>query len=120
MGTALIVDGVVEPMELGHLPYLKHTYEYYVSNHALEHKGKKKWRKHVLDVIKRLSDALQPDEVVIGGGNVSHLKKLPHHCRAGDNDDAFLGGFRLWEEEKSGRSSGGTPRKPRRRQPRKK
>ena len=97
LGTALIVDGVVEPMEIGHLPYLKHTYEYYVSDHALEHKGKKKWRKHVKDVVTRLTRALEPDEVVIGGGNVSHLKSLPPHCRAGDNANAFTGGFRLWD-----------------------
>ena len=98
LGTALIVDGIVEPMEIGHLPYLKRTYEDYVSDRALERMGKKKWRKHVADVIERLSRALEPDEVVIGGGNVRHLKDLPPRCRAGDNANAFAGGFRLWEK----------------------
>ena len=101
LGTALIVDGLVEPMEIGHLPYLKHTYEDYVSDSALERMGKKKWRKHVADVIKRLSRALEPDEIVIGGGNVRHLKELPAHCRAGDNANAFAGGFKLWEKPQS-------------------
>ena len=98
LGTALIVDGIVEPMEIGHLPYLKRTYEDYVSDRALERMGKKKWRKHVADVIERLTHALEPDEVVIGGGNVRHLKELPPRCRAGDNANAFLGGFRLWDK----------------------
>ena len=98
LGTALVVGGVVEPMEIGHLSYLKHTYEDYVSDQALERVGKKKWRKHVIDVIKRLSAALEPDEIVIGGGNVRLLKTLPPHCRAGDNANAFKGGFKLWQE----------------------
>ncbi len=98
LGTALIVDGLVEPMEIGHLPYLKHTYEDYVSDRALDRLGKKKWRKHVVDVVKRLAAALEPDEIVIGGGNVRHLKTLPPHCRAGDNANAFKGGFALWEK----------------------
>ncbi len=98
LGTALIVDGIVEPMEIGHLPYLKRTYEDYVSDGALERMGKKKWRKHVTDVIERLTHALEPDEVVIGGGNVRHLKDLPPRCRAGDNANAFAGGFRLWDK----------------------
>ena len=105
LGTALIVDGLVEPMEIGHLPYLKHTYEDYVSDSALERMGKKKWRKHVADVIKRLSRALEPDDIVIGGGNVRHLKELPAHCRAGDNANAFAGGFKLWDKPQS---AGGT------------
>ena len=114
LGTALIVDGRIEPMEIGHLPYLKHTYEDYVSDRALERHGKKKWRKHVLDVIKRLGAALEPDEIVIGGGNVRHLKRLPAHCRAGDNANAFKGGFALWEKDagpRRKRSVRATPRK---------
>ena len=103
LGTALIVDGLVEPMEIGHLPYLKHTYEDYVSDRALERLGKKKWRKHVADVVKRLGAALEPDEIVIGGGNVRHLKTLPPHCRAGDNANAFKGGFALWEKAAAAR-----------------
>jgi polyphosphate glucokinase len=104
LGTALIADGIVEPMEIGHLPYLKHTYEDYVSEQALERMGKKKWRKHVVEVIERLTAALEPDEVVIGGGNVRHLKELPPHCRAGDNANAFAGGFKLWERASASRS----------------
>ncbi len=96
LGTALVVDGHVEPMELGHLPYKKGTYEDYVGLRGLEKWGKKKWRKQVVDVVESLSKALEPDEVVLGGGNVKKLKELPPHCRAGDNFNAFLGGFRLW------------------------
>src|SRR5271154_5040335 len=98
LGSTLIVDGVVEPMELGHLPYKKATYEDYVGARGLSRLGKKRWRKHVFDVVDRLVAALEPDEVVLGGGNVKKLKNLPAHCRAGDNNNAFLGGFRLWQQ----------------------
>jgi polyphosphate glucokinase len=98
LGSTLIVDGIVEPMELGHLPYKKATYEDYVGLRGLKKYGKKKWRKHVADVVERLVAALEPDEVVLGGGNVKKLKTLPKNCRAGDNANAFLGGFRLWEK----------------------
>jgi polyphosphate glucokinase len=98
LGTAMIVEGIVEPMELGHLPYRKHTYENYVGEAGLERHGKKKWRRHVADVVKRLIAALEPDDTVIGGGNVKMLDKLPPHCREGDNANAFRGGFRLWED----------------------
>src|SRR5438132_7448220 len=97
-GSAMVVDGIVEPMELGHLPYKKATYEDYVGLRGLEEWGKKKWRRHVADVVARLIAALQPDDVVLGGGNVKKLKELPRGCRAGDNANAFLGGFRLWEQ----------------------
>jgi polyphosphate glucokinase len=97
LGTTMIVDGIVEPMELGHLPYKKATYEDYVGRGALERLGKKKWRRHVADVVKRLSTALEPDDVVIGGGNAKKLADLPPGCRLGDNANAFLGGFRLWQ-----------------------
>jgi polyphosphate glucokinase len=100
LGTALVDNGIVEPMELGHLPYKKATYEDYVGIRGLEKRGKKKWRKHVFDVVERLWKALEPDEVVLGGGNVHKLKKLPPHCRAGENENAFLGGFRLWDADK--------------------
>jgi polyphosphate glucokinase len=99
LGTALVVDGIVEPMELGHLPYKKGTYEDYVGLRGLQKRGKRKWRKSVFDVVERLSLALEPDEVVLGGGNVKKLKELPPHCRPGDNSNAFLGGFRLWNLE---------------------
>lgn len=99
LGTAMIVDGIVEPMELGHLPYKKGIYEDYVGIRGLDRRGKKKWRQYVADIVALLTAALEPDEVVLGGGNVNKLKDLPPHCRAGDNDNAFLGGFRLWEEK---------------------
>ena len=96
LGTTLIVDGVIVPMELGHLPYRDATFEDHVGEHALERDGKRKWRKRVADVVARLQAALLPDEVVLGGGNVRLLKELPAGCRAGDNANAFTGGFRLW------------------------
>jgi len=98
LGTALVVDGIVEPMELGHLPYKKATYEDYIGLRGLEKRGKKKWRREVAKVVERLTAALEPDDVVLGGGNSKKLKQLPPHCRLGDNANAFLGGFRLWEE----------------------
>jgi polyphosphate glucokinase len=97
LGTAMIVDGVVAPMELSHLPYKKGTYEYYVGRSGLKRRGKKKWRSDVADVVQRLIAALQPHDTVIGGGNVTKLKALPAHTRRGENANAFRGGFRLWE-----------------------
>ncbi len=105
LGSTMIVEGIVEPMELGHLPYRKGTYEDYVGVRGLERVGKKKWRRYVADVVARLIAALEPDDVVLGGGNVKKLKELPPGCRAGDNANAFLGGFRLWEEEDVGKHS---------------
>jgi polyphosphate glucokinase len=99
LGSTIIVDGIAEPMELGHLPYKKGTYEDYVGQVALERRGKKKWRRHVADVAARLIAALEPDDTVLGGGNVKKLDELPPHCRAGDNTYAFRGGFRLWGKE---------------------
>ena len=98
LGTTLIVDGVIEPMELAHLPYRKATYEDYIGERGLERLGKKKWRNYVSDVVALLSAALAPDYIVLGGGNVSKLKELPPNCQAGDNSNAFAGGFRLWED----------------------
>jgi polyphosphate glucokinase len=98
LGSALIVEGIVEPMELAHLPYRKGTFEDYVGIRGLDRYGKKKWREHVADVVAKLVAALEPDDVVLGGGNVKKLKELPPGCRAGDNANAFLGGFRLWDE----------------------
>jgi polyphosphate glucokinase len=103
-GSAMIVDGIVEPMELGHLPYKRGTFEDYVGVRGYERLGRKKWRQHVADVIARLMAALEPEYVVLGGGNVNKLKELPPGCRAGDNANAFVGGFRLWQEL-SGRNS---------------
>jgi polyphosphate glucokinase len=104
LGSTMIVDGMIEPMELAHLSYKKGTYEDYVGERSLEKRGKKKWRRHVADVVKRLIAALEPDDVVLGGGNVKKLKGLPKGCRMGDNANAFLGGFRLWEKA-GGRNS---------------
>jgi polyphosphate glucokinase len=98
LGSAMIVGGLLEPMELGHLPYKKATYEDYVGIRGLEKYGKVKWQKFVADVVKRLIAALEPDDVVLGGGNVHRLTVLPPGCRAGGNNNAFLGGFRLWPE----------------------
>ncbi len=97
LGSAMIADGVIEPMELAHLPYRKATFEDYVGIRGLERLGKKKWRQAVFDVVARLTAALEPDYLVLGGGNAKRLKELPPKCRAGDNANAFLGGFRLWE-----------------------
>jgi polyphosphate glucokinase len=98
VGSAMILDGIAEPMELGHLPYKKGTYEDYVGVRGLDRLGKKRWRHYVADAVAALTAALQPDDVVLGGGNVKKLKELPAGCRSGDNANAFQGGFRLWEE----------------------
>jgi polyphosphate glucokinase len=97
LGSALIVDGVLEPMELAHLPYKEGTYEDYVGLAGLKRVGKKKWRRHVADVVEKLKNALQADYVVLGGGNAKLLKELPEGARLGDNANAFRGGSRLWE-----------------------
>jgi polyphosphate glucokinase len=100
LGSALIVDGVVEPLELGHLPFKKKkTFEDYVSAGALKKRGKKRWRKAVFEVVDRLAAAMQPDYVVIGGGGVDELDELPPNARRGDNTCAFAGGFRLWDPD---------------------
>jgi polyphosphate glucokinase len=106
----------LEPMELRHLPYRKATYEDYIGVRGLKRHGKKRWRKYVADVVKRVAAALQPDDIVLGGGNVKLLKPLPKGCRQGDNANAFVGGFRLWT---TGNSTGATVRLTRtpRRQP---
>jgi ribose 5-phosphate isomerase len=96
LGSAMIVEGIVEPMELGHLPYKKGTYEDYIGRIGLERDGKKKWRRHVFNIVERLIAALQPDDTVIGGGNIAKLKSLPPHSRPGENFKAFRGGFLLW------------------------
>lgn len=98
LGSAMIVDHIVVPMELAHLPYKKATYEDYVGIRGLKKHGKKRWRIHVLDVVKRLASALESDDVVLGGGNVKKLKQLPSGWRTSDNANAFIGGFRLWED----------------------
>jgi polyphosphate glucokinase len=97
LGSALIVDGTVTPMELAHLPYKRgRTYEDYLGDRGRHRLGAKKWRREVTDVVDQLSKALEAEYVVIGGGNARKLKKLPNNARLGNNDFAFLGGFRVW------------------------
>jgi polyphosphate glucokinase len=112
LGSAMVIDGIVEPMELGHLPYRRHTFEDYVGVAGRARLGQKKWEQAVKDVIARLIAALEPEDVVLGGGNVKNLKKLPPGCRAGDNANAFIGGFRVWE--KTTRANRSTSRRSRR------
>ncbi len=98
LGSAMIVDGVLEPMELAHLSY-KHgkTYEDYLGIRGLEKSGKKKWRRQVFKIVEKLKAALEADYVVLGGGNAKKLKKLPPGARMGSNENAFVGGFRMWQ-----------------------
>jgi polyphosphate glucokinase len=104
LGSAMIIDGVLEPMELAHLPYKKgRTYEAYVGKAGLKRLGKKKWRRAVADVLTRLTTALEVNDVVVGGGNAKLLKRLPSHVRVGRNANAFAGGYRLWKAAEVGR-----------------
>ena len=111
LGSALVLNGIAEPMELAHLPYRRGVFEDYIGLRGLEKYGKRKWRRHVEDVVTRLIAALEPDDVVLGGGNARELKKLPHGCRLGDNANAFQGGFRLWKENKIHESTRKTARR---------
>ncbi|MGX8011281.1 ROK family protein [Mesorhizobium sp. ORM8.1] len=100
LGAAMVINNVGQPMELAHLPYKKgESFEDYVGERGLVKRGKKKWRRYVFDVVDRLRAALQPDYVVIGGGNVDKLDELPEKSRRGDNTRAFEGGFRLWRDK---------------------
>src|SRR5215475_10130828 len=100
VGSAMVVEGAVVPLELGQLSYKKGTVEDYLGLRGLQRLGKKKWRQEVAYCIGRLVPALHLDDVVLGGGNVKKLKKLPEGSRGGDNVDAFLRGFRLWEDDR--------------------
>src|SRR5580658_7620665 len=107
LGSALIVDGILEPMELAHLPYKNgKTYEDYVGIRGLKRLGEKKWQRHVTDVVDRLQDAVEAEYVVLGGGNATKVKKLPPHTRLGDNRNAIIGGDRLWDTEVKGTAKG--------------
>jgi polyphosphate glucokinase len=98
LGLAMVVEGVLVPLELGHVAYKgRRTYEELVDTQALRRVGKKRWRREVAVVLDALSAALLPDYMVIGGGNADLLKELPPNARLGDNENAFIGGFRLWE-----------------------
>jgi polyphosphate glucokinase len=96
LGSAVVVEGVVEPMELGHLPFRKRTFEDYVGERGRERLGHKKWEKAVHETVEALRAALEPDEVVLGGGNADRLHELPPGTRLGGNENAFAGGFALW------------------------
>jgi polyphosphate glucokinase len=99
LGSSMIVDGQIVPMELGHLPYRKgQTYEDYLGATGLKRLGEGKWRKHVWAVVELFRAALEPDTVVVGGGNAVRLTQLPPGVRLGQNANAFMGGFRLWQE----------------------
>jgi polyphosphate glucokinase len=103
LGSALVVDNVLEPLELAHLPYRKaRTYEDYLGQAGLKRLGKRKWRRHVAAVVRHLRTAMQADYVVLGGGNVRLIHRLPPHTRCGKNANAFRGGFRLWANRYSG------------------
>jgi predicted NBD/HSP70 family sugar kinase len=103
LGSTMIADGVIEPMELAHLPFRKGTYEDYVGERGLERLGRERWEKAVHETIELFVAAFEPDYVVLGGGNAKRLEKLPDKVRLGRNEDAFLGGFRLWLDAPTGR-----------------
>ena len=98
LGSTLVDRQAVEPLELGHLPYRKATFEDYVGQAGRERLGKKRWREAVAETVELLSKALEPDYVVLGGGNAKLLKELPPNARLGANQNAFIGAFRLWDE----------------------
>jgi predicted NBD/HSP70 family sugar kinase len=99
LGSTMIVEGLIEPMELAHLPFRKATFEDYVGERGRDRLGKKKWRAAVYETIELLTAALEPDYVVLGGGNADKLGELPANIRLGANENAFLGGFRLWDPD---------------------
>ena len=98
LGSALVVEGTVVPMELAHLCFKRGTYEDYLGIRGIKRLGTKKWQEYVEYGVERLISALHPDDVVLGGGNAKKLKNMPKGCRAGDNAHAFTGGFRLWDK----------------------
>jgi polyphosphate glucokinase len=98
LGSALDANGVMIPMELGRLAYGRSTYDDYLGLRGMKRLGKKKWKRHVVNIVQRFTAAVNPDDVVLGGGQVKELGRLPKGCRAGDNAHAFTGGFRLWED----------------------
>jgi predicted NBD/HSP70 family sugar kinase len=98
LGSALVQDHIVVPIEMGHFTYSTGIWEDYIGDRGLKRLGKKKWRRHVAYGLDRLLDTFHPDDLVVGGGNAKKLKILPPGCRLGNNTNAFLGGFRLWQE----------------------
>jgi polyphosphate glucokinase len=99
LGSALIAGGIVSPMEIGHLPFKKRTFEDYLGERGLKRLGKKRWQKLVAEAVERLSAALEPDYIVLGGGNAAKLDQLPPKTQLGSNSNAFTGGFRIWETD---------------------
>jgi polyphosphate glucokinase len=99
LGSALVSNGIVMPMELGHLPYRRRTFEHFVGEEARKERGEKRWRRDVLDVVAALRAALEPDYVVLGGGNADRIEELPANTVRGGNENAFVGAFRLWDED---------------------
>ncbi|MCF7729012.1 MAG: ROK family protein [Chthoniobacterales bacterium] len=97
LGSTMVDDGVIIPMELAHLPYKRKTFEDYVGLHGFKKYGKEKWQKEVIHVVEILKAALQPEKVVLGGGNAQQLTVIPTECTIASNSNAFIGGFRLWE-----------------------
>ena len=97
LGSALVAEGIVEPMELGHLPFKKRTFEDYLGERGRVEFGRKRWEKLVADAVSHLTAALEPDYVVLGGGNAARLRTLPPNTRLGENSNAFTGGFRIWQ-----------------------
>jgi len=107
LGSALDANGVMIPMELGRLAYGRSTYDDYLGLRGMKRLGKKKWKRHVVNIVQRFTAAVNPDDVVLGGGQVKELGRLPKGCRAGDNAHAFTGGFRLWEDAQGKKQNGG-------------
>jgi polyphosphate glucokinase len=103
LGSAFAMEGLVAPMELGHLPYRRGTFESYVGKAGRRERGSERWQRHVGKVVAVLTAALQPDYVVLGGGNAGKLSELPPRSRLGTNANAFEGGFRLWDPDSPGR-----------------
>ncbi|TFV97626.1 ROK family protein [Algoriphagus kandeliae] len=99
LGTAMVMNHTIIPIEGGHLPYKKSTFENYLGKAYLQKNGQKRWEKHVRKVVEIFADALQPDDIVLGGGNSKLLQDLPEGCRLGTNQNAFKGGFKMWEED---------------------
>ncbi len=97
LGTAMVYEQLILPLEGGHLPFRDGTFESHVGNANLTLLGKKQWKELVLETIARFQNCFQPDEIVLGGGNSKYLEELPPNCRLGSNKNAFAGGFKLWE-----------------------
>jgi polyphosphate glucokinase len=101
LGSALVAGGIVEPMEIAHLPFKKRTFEDYLGERGRARLGMKRWRKVVAEAVEQLTLAFEPDSIVLGGGNAAKLDQLPPRARLGSNNNAFIGGFRIWQTDRS-------------------